>query len=73
MPRPFYSDLEIYPTSANHDSLCGHETEMWDGPGICNRAKGHEVETMTNSNFDTGEFHQESFEGWVWDGEGSVG
>lgn len=72
MPREFYPDTVKDENITDDSVLCNNETQMFDGPGICTRAKGHKLEKMTNDNWGTGEFHQESFEGWVWDGEGSI-
>lgn len=47
--------------------ICKSSTALFDGPAYCDRPYGHRVDVMTNDNLGTGEFHQESFEGWVWD------
>jgi hypothetical protein len=55
------------------NALCNKTTEMWDGEAACNRVAGHKVDVMTRDNREDGEFHQEAFEGWVWDNNGAVG
>lgn len=71
MPRPFYSDTNRGADVRPDESLCLNEIEMFDGPGVCTRPKGHQVNNLTPDN--VGEFHQEAFEGWVWDNHGRVG
>lgn len=72
MPRDsFYPDLDqtgLKPVS----ELCYATIEMFDGPGICKRAKNHRVDQMEGRNVNSGEFHQEEYEGWVWDSNGSI-
>lgn len=73
MPRRFYDDTNRRPTMGELPNLCGQTIELFDGPAYCTRENGHKVETMTRSNSPSGEFHQEEFEGWVWDNEGAIG
>ena len=73
MPRKFYVDINRNPIGNDSRSLCDNTTEMWDGTAYCNRPKGHKVDELTNENRWTGEFHQEAFEGWIWDEKGNIG
>lgn len=73
MPREFYADTDEYGSMRHKDETCLNEIEMSDGPGICMRPKGHQVNEMTSGANPVGEFHQEAFEGWVWDNHGRVG
>lgn len=67
MPRSFYPDMYDKPEGSES---CQARTEMWDGPAYCNRPKGHKIEAIESDNLGTGEFHQEAFEGWIWDDRG---
>lgn len=75
MPRKFYNDLVQYPIGGQTEKLCGKEILLFDGAAFCNREKNHQVDELdpATKNKDTGEFHQEAFEGWVWDDRGYVG
>lgn len=71
MPREFYPDTDR--NEERSDELnCLNEIDMWDGPGICMRKKGHRVDAASPAN-GLGEFHQEALEGWVWNDNGLVG
>ena len=60
MPMPFLSDTETTPR-AEH---CGARTDMFDGPALCTRLRGHE---NTSTKLDpSAQLHQENGEGWVW-------
>lgn len=72
MPREFYPDTIAQENVIDPYTICGVTTALFDGEGVCNRIKGHFTETMTDDNWGTGEFHQEAFEGWIWDGKGSI-
>jgi hypothetical protein len=74
MPREFYPDTKVGSETGNENDVCLEQIKMWDGPGICVRARGHRVDEMNAqpNNF-VGEFHQEGLEGWVWDDSGRIG
>jgi hypothetical protein len=70
MPREFYADTQQGEATGNE---CLNEIEMFDGPGICMRPKGHKVTEMAKIDDPAGQFHQEGFEGWVWNNKNQVG
>ncbi|GHF92354.1 hypothetical protein GCM10018783_74060 [Streptomyces griseosporeus] len=70
MPRKFYDDTNR-DDSLPDEELCLDEVEMWDGPGVCMRRKGHEVDESKEAHSNPeSELHQEAFEGWTWNAVG---
>jgi hypothetical protein len=66
MPKPFFSDTKTTPKP----EWCGHEAELWDGPAICTRKKGHAMTPVKEN--PSAQLHQESLEGWVWSADGKA-
>lgn len=73
MPREFYEDSAQNAPVQESQKLCANAIPLFDGPAFCVRPEGHKVDVMTRDNHDTGEFHQEEFEGWIWDNDGAIG
>lgn len=70
MPREFYKDTVTNNGSSNSE-LCLEEVAMWDGPAICMRSKGHEIDDSVEAFKDpNSQLHQEPIEGWVWNVRG---
>lgn len=70
MPRDFYPDLYREDEKPSFE-LCLNEITMFDGVGVCMRPKDHKVDEANT--FPDGEYHQEEYEGWIWDNSGRVG
>lgn len=71
MPTVFYDDTDQN-GSCDPETRCLEEVSMFDGPGICKRKKGHQVDDFADGGGVLGkELHQEEYEGWVWDINGT--
>lgn len=72
MPIEFYPDTDTM-GERDESNRCLDTITLFDGPGVCKRNKGHKVDDDKNPAQGNGEFHQEEFEGWIWNDRGLCG
>lgn len=75
MPIDFYPDTErsLRTRKNAQEELCLNTVNGFDGPFVCTREKNHRIDSLKEVTPEAGSsFHQEEYEGWIWDNDGGV-